>query len=119
MGLAFWTFSSPSFSQDSTVCIAPSTARYYLEREDEAILLREKDSISNQLIYNLSEVIDTKDRVIQTYQNDSIVYSAMEQSYNEHITYVRSVVVKQEREIKRQKLIRWGVIGVALAILLL
>lgn len=100
-------------AQDSLVCIKPSTARYYLEVEDERWILREKDSISNSIIFNQANIIDTKDKIIHLYKQDSSVYQKREKALTSHIELVRQELIKSDKEIRKQKRIKWGVIGLA------
>ena len=120
MGLLLCVFcAAPSFSQDSLVTITPSTARYYLEVEDEMFALREKDSISNELIYSQAVTLDLKDQIIRTYQEDSVSYQKRDSAYSTHITLIRSELTKADKEIRKQKRIKWGVIILSVAGLLL
>lgn len=106
-------------AQDSLVCITPSTSRYFLESDDERWILREKDSISNQIIFDYSEILLTKDKIIHTYQNDSIQYQKRDEAYTKHLQFVRQELIKVDREAKKQKRIKWGVIGLGILAALL
>ena len=106
-------------AQDTVVTIKPSTARYFLESDDQRNLLLKKDSISNQIIYEQEQVIDNKDSIIYTYQQDSIICESRATSYEQHIAYVRTELIKKDKEIKKQKLIKWGVMGLAILALFL
>lgn len=110
--LALTSFFSAT-AQDSTVCIKPSTARYYLEIEDEALILREKDSISNELIFTMSESLLVKDQIIHTYQQDSISYVNMETTFTSHLELVRSELDRSEREVRKQKALKFLTMGLA------
>jgi hypothetical protein len=74
-----------STAQDSTVHIQPSTARYFLEIEDEMYLLRAKDTICQTLVLNLNTQLLVKDRIIGTYQSDSVSNSMIIWALNEKI----------------------------------
>lgn len=108
-----------TYAQDSLVHIKPSTARYYLEVEDKMYLFQEKDSISNELIYNLSSEIHLKDLIIQSFQSDTLIHNAREKALKENIQWVERDLNSAEKEIKRQKKIKWGIMGLAVALLLL
>ena len=110
--LALTSFFSAT-AQDSVVCIKPSTARYYLEIEDEALILREKDSISNELIFTQKEQLLVKDQIIKTYQADSTIYENREATYTQHIELIRSELNKADREIKKQRFLKFLAIGLA------
>ena len=103
----------PAYSQDSTVCISPSTARYFLEIHDEALILREKDSISNELIFVQSEQLLLKDQIIDTYRQDSTIYQNREATYTQHIELIRSELNKADKEIKKQRFLKFLAIGLA------
>lgn len=98
LGLSLF-FAVPSFSQDSLVRIKPSTARYYLEKEDEVYLLREKDSISNELIYNLSSEIHLKDLIIQSFQSDTLIHQKREEALKQNIQWA-----ERDRDLAEHKL---------------
>ena len=52
------------------VNIRVETARFYLEAEDERNLLRQKDTLQQQLISTLKEEIITKDKIEDTYKQE-------------------------------------------------
>jgi len=108
-----------SAAQDSTVVIKPSTARYFLEIHDEVFVLREKDSVSNELIYNQALMLEIKDKVIASYQQDSVEYQKRDEAYNNHLTLVREQLTEANKEVGRQKLLKWLAIGLGVAGILL
>ena len=108
-----------SAAQDSTVVIKPSTARYFLEIHDEVFVLREKDSVSNELIYNQALMLEIKDKVIASYQQDSVEYQKRDEAYNNHLTLVREQLTEANKEVGRQKLLKWLAIGLGVAGMLL
>lgn len=110
--LALTSFFSAT-AQDSVVCIKPSTARYFLEIHDETLILREKDSISNELIFTQKEQLLIKDQIIKTYQADSTIYENREATYTQHIELIRSELNKADREIKKQRFLKFLAIGLA------
>lgn len=75
----------PALGQDSTVHIRPSTARYFLEVEDEMYLLREKDNLCQSLVLNLNDQLLVKDQIITTYKNDSTYYNETIATFSEQI----------------------------------
>lgn len=93
------SFLSPA--QDSTVCIKPSTARYYLEVEDEMYVLREKDTLQNLLIGNLREQVLTKDRIVRTYEMDSQLYA----DYIDNL-FLESAFKEEETSRNEKRLVR-------------
>lgn len=115
----FIFLAGPLFSQDSVVVIKPSTARYFLEVHDEMYLLREKDSISQELISTLSEDLLTKDHIIETFKNDSKTYEKREKALTTHIELQGEIIGKQTKEIKKQKLVKWAAIALGVAGMLL
>ena len=120
LALLFGCFSFfAAYSQDSLVTITPSTARYFLEADDERWILREKDSISNDLIYNQALMLEIKDKVIASYQADSITYQKREAALTNHIELVREQLTEANKEVGRQKLLKWLAIGLGVAGILL
>ena len=120
LALLFGCFSFfAAYPQDSLVTIKPSTARYYLEIEDEVFVLREKDSVSNDLIYNQALMLEIKDKIIASYKADSISYQKRDEAYNNHLTLVREQLTEANKEVRRQKLLKWLAIGVGVAGMLL
>lgn len=108
-----------SYAQDSTVCIKPSTARYYLETEDRMYVLQEKDSINGLLITNLGEQVLTKDRIIRTYEMDSELYL----EYIDNLLLENSLYIdsneKLERKLRLRKALEvLGIIGLIIASIL-
>lgn len=108
MGLLL-LFAAPTFSQDTLVHIRPETARYFLEKEDEVFVLREKDSISNELIYNQSVMLDMKDRIIQTYKQDSITYKTRDETFSNHIRLIREEHTKQTKRLTKARNVGVGI----------
>jgi len=109
--LFFWVLSSQA--QDSTVCIKPSTARYYLEIDDEVRLRRKKDSLNTQIITNLESEITFKDKIISSYQQDSILHK-------EQVELNQSLVLLYKEDSKKQQRnARLTRIGAGLTILLI
>lgn len=103
----------PAFSQDTLVTIKPSTARYYLEVEDEMFVLREKDSLSTILITNLKEQIKTKDRIIRTYELDAGLYSEYIDNLFLENTLLLETNERLERKLRRRKLLEiLGAVGI-------
>src|SRR5688572_24086308 len=81
---------------DSMVRIRPSTARYFLEKDDEVKIWRKKGPLDSTLISNLSTEISLQNMVIQTYKEDSVVY-------NNHIVTQRNTITLKEKENLRLK----------------
>jgi hypothetical protein len=90
-------------AQDSTVQIKPETARYYLEIEDEVFLLREKDSISNELIYNLSSEIRLKDMIITSLQGDTLIYQKREEALIQNAKWLERDLELTEKKLKKSQ----------------
>lgn len=102
MGL-FLFFAAPLFSQDTTVCIAPSTARYFLEADDERWVLREKDSLNTQLVLNQKEEILVRDSIIVTYQADLASHETRYVTLLEQNTLKDKRIKKLEGKIRLRK----------------
>lgn len=92
-------FAPPLFSQDSVVTIKPSTARYYLETEDQLVIYKSRDSLNTQLIDNLSKQIDIKDQVIQTFREDSLTYNNLLETKTNEFTYTTSKLQRQRTKL--------------------
>lgn len=95
-------------AQDTLVTIKPSTARYYLEIEDEVFVLREKDSLSTILITNLEEQIKTKNKIIRTYELDTNLYGQYIETLEDEITYTREEKDLLEHRLTKQRNIAIG-----------
>lgn len=100
-----------TYAQDSLVTIKPSTARYYLEVEDEVFILREKDSISNELIFNQALMLEIKDKIISSYKTDSVSYQNREKALTQHIELIREQLDDYDKEVRKQKILKWLAIG--------
>lgn len=111
-------FLSPA--QDSTtVCIKPSTARYYLEVEDEMYVLREKDSLNTQLIINLTEQVLIKDQIIVTYKADSASYESRYVTLLESSTLKQQEIERLEKSVRKERTLKFlAVLGIIIAAIL-
>lgn len=89
-------------AQDTLVTIKPSTARYYLEIEDEVFVLREKDSLSIILIDNLEEQIKTKNKIIRTYEMDAGLYS----EYIDNLLLENTLILETNERLERKLRLR-------------
>ena len=70
-------FSVTIFCANAQVTISEKTARYFLEQDDRAKLLEKKDSISQAIIKNQGLLLINKDKIIETYQYDSVIYEKL------------------------------------------
>jgi hypothetical protein len=93
------------FLSPAQVNIKPSTARYYLEIEDECIIRREKDSLQTLQISNLQEQILTKDKIIDTYESDRELYDLMDTTYSELFTLKEEENKKLKGKLRLNKLL--------------
>lgn len=106
-------------AQDSTVCIKPSTARYYLETEDEMYLLRGKDTTQQELITNLSDQLLVKDQIITTYKADSASYTVMNRTFSEEIRILEEQIEDSEAKLRKRKILEiLGIIAIIIAAIL-
>lgn len=102
--------------QDSLTCIKPSTARYFLEADDERWVLREKDSLNTQLILNQKEEILVRDSIITSYKLDSSSYeTAIETLLQSNQEQVSDLT----RQLKSQKRTKFFLIVSIIGVLLL
>lgn len=111
---------APLYGQDSTVCITPQAARYFLEADDERWVLREKDSVQTELILTLSEQSLTKDKIIQTYANDSSSFKIREKTLALDNTFKQQRINKLEGNLRKRKKLEVLVlvVGTVIAIIL-
>lgn len=93
----------PFLSPAQNVCLKPSTARWFLEQSDRAVTLAKKDSLSQQTIFNLNQIISTKDQIILTYQSDSTTYNQILATKNQELEFKDKQLKYAQKEIKRQK----------------
>lgn len=106
-------------AQDSTVCIKPSTARYYLQTEDEMYLLRGKDTTQQELITNLSDQLLVKDQIIVTYKSDSGSYALINETFQAEIRILEKQIEDSEAKLRTRKILEiLGVIGIIIAAIL-
>ena len=106
-------------AQDSSVCIKPSTARYYLETEDEMYLLRGKDTTQQELITNLSEQSLVKDQIIETYKADSVSYVFIGETFQAQIRILEDKIEDSESKLRIRKFLEiLGIIAIIIAAIL-
>lgn len=108
--------SVPLFSQ---VVIKPETARYYLEIEDEVFVLREKTDVLEELAYTQAEIIIKKDQIIHSYKQDSIIYQKREQAYEKSLQLAEDSLDQAHKDLNKQKLLKWVIVGIAVVVLIL
>lgn len=87
--------------EDSTVCIKPQTARYFLEADDERWVLREKDTLQTTLITNLKDQNLTKDKLIQVYKLDEVLYS----DYIDNLSLENTLYIEENERL--EKALKW------------
>jgi hypothetical protein len=92
-----WGLTAPIFAQDTLVCVKPSTARFFLEFHDKALILQQKDSVNTKLIENLDTQLSLKDSVISSYQQDSLLYRE-ERQLSDDLLRIHK---KEEKRLKR------------------
>ena len=108
LGLALFF---PAYSQ--TVCIPSEAARYYLEVHEEALILRQKDSLSTELILGLNEQILNQDRILETHQLENSSLRLI----NETLIDKNTLIIKENAKLRRKLRLRktlevLGAIGV-------
>ena len=117
--IVIWGLLAPTSllaQSDSLVCIKPSTARYFLEVHDKYDILTKKDSLSSQLIINLEAEIDFKDKIINSYQEDSILHLEQTKHLEETLRIYERDSCVQKRNARLTKL---GAIIVVVLILVI
>jgi hypothetical protein len=95
-----WGLTAPIFAQDSLVCVKPSTARFFLESHDKALILQQKDSINTELIENLDTQLSLKDSVISSYQQDSVLYRE-EKQLSEDLLRIKNKEIRAQKKVTR------------------
>jgi hypothetical protein len=115
--VVIWGLTTPTLlAQDSLVRIKPSTARFFLEQHDRAVTLTKKDSLNTKLIFNLETEIQFKDKIINSYQEDSILYSE-ERQLNEDLLRIKNDQIRAQKKVTR--LTKLGAIIVVVLILVI
>lgn len=105
--------------EDSTVCIKPQTARYFLEADDERWVLRERDTLQTQLILNLTEQSLVRDQIIVTYQNDSSSYAKREVTFLSQIRLLEEDLEDSEGKLRKRTLLELLlIVGIIIASIL-
>ena len=66
-----------TFCAQSQVVITEKVARYFLEQDDKVKLLVSKDSINRAIIKNQGLMLINKDKIIETYKNDSMLFETI------------------------------------------
>lgn len=111
--LFFYFLTTQGQNTDSLVCIKPSTARYYLERNDMVEVLQKKDSVSDVLINSLDTKVILLDSVIVTYAQDKVNYDTQ---LKLNADYTR-LILKREKRLK--KTLNFTRIGIGVLLILL
>jgi hypothetical protein len=113
-------FFPAAYSQDTTVCITPGAARYFLEANDERWVLREKDTLQTILIGNLREQVLVKDQIIETYKSDSTEYQIREATFLAQLRLKDKELDDSKRKLRLRKSLEvLGAIGIIVALILL
>ncbi len=105
-------------AQDSTVCIPNNVARWFLEQKDLVILLKKDLVVKEQIISNFREATNTQNRIINSYKSDSTTYNAIILTNKEHIQTLDNDLLLANKEIKRQKRLKYlaligiGIVGI-------
>ena len=84
-----------TFCANSQVTITNDMARWYLIQADKVVLLERQDSISSEVIKNLGKRLINKDKVIVTYQNDSVLHIMIRNNYD-------SMLLLKDQDLKTQ-----------------
>jgi hypothetical protein len=118
LGVAFGLFFAPSFcySQDTLVCIQPSTARYFLEMDDIATALTKKDTLNQQQIQLLETKLTLKDSLISSYKQDSVTNKQLNETFKEEITLNRRKLLESKRNARLTR-IASGIVIILILIL--
>jgi len=90
-----------SSAQD--VVIPAETARYFLEQDDRAKLLAEKDSVNQRIICGIKEELMIKDSIINSYKRDSMIYKSIMSNKDLLVSLGKKELAASERMINNQK----------------
>lgn len=96
----------PFFAPCQSVTIPAEAARYFLERDDLARVLAEKDSLNKQIISNLELKITGQSSIIQTYKNDSVTYKNVIANKDIELNLTESEKKILKKEIRKQKFLK-------------
>ena len=88
------------FSQaQEMVVIKPETARYFLKADDELRVRRKRNLLDSTYISNQQTEIKLKNKVIQTYKEDSVVYNNQIDNDSAEIELTKKQLRKQNRKL--------------------
>jgi asparagine synthetase A len=90
-------------AQDSTVCIPNHVARWFLEQNDIKQLLLRDAEIKDQIVANLRETLNTKDKIINSYKTDSLLYNSIIVTNRKQINLLYKDIEIAEKEARKQK----------------
>jgi hypothetical protein len=118
LGVAFGLFFAPSFcySQDTLVCIQPSTARYFLEMDDIATTLTKEKVLNQQQIQLLETKLTLKDSLISSYKQDSVTNKQLNETFQSEITLNRRKLLESKRNARLTR-IASGIVIILILIL--
>lgn len=106
------------YSQNK-VCIQKETAVYFLEQEERAKILTEKDSLNQEQIKNLGNQLLVKDEIIILYKQDSVSYNNKTTTIQEQLSFKEEELKISKKEIRRQKFLKTlGFIGIGVITIL-
>lgn len=108
----------PFFAPCQSVTIPAEVARHFLERDDLAKILEQKDSIQKQIILNLESKITAQGSIIKSYEQDSSTYKQIIATKDTELDLMVKEKQILKREIRKQKFLK--VVGfVGMGILLI
>jgi hypothetical protein len=112
-------FLTLTFKCQAQVIIQPTTAHYFLEADDERILLQEKDSIYKKQVDTLTAQIWTKNGIIAELRANELLYGAEFDILEQQIADQEVVMIDQDKNIRRRKIFEGIGVGLILVLLLL
>lgn len=90
-----------TFSASSQVTIPDKVARWYLEQASKVKLLEQQDSISSKIIETQGKMLINKDKIIETYQTDSMLYEQVIATKDSIIADKDSQITLYEKKLGR------------------
>lgn len=90
-----------SAAQDVT--IPADAARYFLEQDDRARILAKKDSINQRIISVVSQELEIKQAVINSYKQDSLTFRSIVSNKDQQISLTKEQLTLAQKTISTQK----------------
>jgi len=113
--------SATTFCAYSQVILPDNVARFYLEKKDEADMLRLQVIDLDKTLFLYTQMIVEKDKIISTYLKDKESYEGLIKTKNEMVKLKEEELTLAKKEISKQKRQKVFIVagGVIMALLLL